>query len=135
MASITAGTSLKRQIQGVDWDKNGQTLVFALSTQCHFCKESAPFYRRLRQDLGGSIKMIAVLPQSVAEAQQYLEAEGVRFDQVRQLAPAGVGVRGTPTILLVDSRGIVSRVWTGRLQEEEEEQVLSVLRTLRSRKG
>src|ERR1700752_4473118 len=31
----------------IKWDANQQTLVMALSSNCHFCTESAPFYKRL----------------------------------------------------------------------------------------
>jgi len=74
------------------------------------------------------VKMVAVLPQPAAEAEQYLKNEGVRVDQVRQVSLGTIGVRGTPTMLLVDSKGVVTRVWTGKLQDQEQEQVLSVLK-------
>lgn len=37
-------------VQG--WSAKQNMLVFALSTQCHFCKESAPFYKRLADTVG-----------------------------------------------------------------------------------
>lgn len=112
----------------MDWSKNGQTLVLAISTQCHFCKESTPFYRRLEQEVGKRIKIIAALPQPVADAEQYLKGEGVRVDQVKQISPMALGVRGTPTMLLVNSGGVVTRVWSGKLPPEEQDQVLSILK-------
>src|SRR5436190_19578106 len=30
----------------VDWGGSNQTILLALSNQCHFCSESAPFYQR-----------------------------------------------------------------------------------------
>jgi len=125
-ADAGVGTNLKARIPGVDWSKNGRTLVLAISTQCHFCKESTPFYRRIEQEAGKDLKMLAVLPQPAAEAEQYLKDEGVHVEQVRQVSLASIGVSGTPTMLLVDGKGIVTRVWTGRLQEQE--QALSVLK-------
>jgi len=38
VAATSVGSSLKGQLPGVDWSKNGRTLVLAISTQCHFCK-------------------------------------------------------------------------------------------------
>jgi thioredoxin-related protein len=122
------GTSLKGRVPGVDWSANGRTLVLAISSTCHFCKDSEPFYRKLRQELGKGIKMVAVLPQPVTEAEQYLKNDGVAVDQVKQVSMGALGVRGTPTMLLVDKGGMVTKVWTGRLQPEQEEQVLSFLR-------
>jgi hypothetical protein len=125
-AEAVMGTKLT--LPGVDWHANGRTLVLALSSQCHFCKESSPFYRRFQQEVGNRFRTVALFPQPVAEAEHYLTAEGVHFDFVKQFAPAAVGVRGTPTLLLVDAEGIVTRVWVGKLNEEEEEAVLSLLK-------
>lgn len=130
--STSVGASLKGQIPEVDWSKNGRTLVLAISTQCHFCKESSPFYRRLEKEVGNGLKVVAVLPQSAAEAEQYLKDEGVHVDQVKQVSLGNIGIRGTPTLLLVDSKGIVTRVWSGRLLDQEQDQVLNALRTARS---
>ena len=127
-AEAAVGTNLKSQIPGVDWSKNGRTLVLAMSTTCHFCKDSEPFYRRIRQEVGAGVKMIAVLPQPQADAEEYLNTAGVKVDEVRQLALTAIGVRGTPTMLLVDGKGVVTKVWVGKLQGQEEEQVLSVLK-------
>lgn len=74
------------------------------------------------------LRIVAVLPQSMAAAEQYLNSEGVRVDQVEQVQLPEVGIRGTPTMLLVDGRGIVTNIWTGLLRPAEQEQVLSVLR-------
>jgi len=132
VAAASVGSSLKGQLPGVDWSKNGRTLVLAISTQCHFCKESTPFYRRLEQEVGRGVKMVAVLPQPAAEAEQYLKNEGVRVDQVRQVSLGTIGVRGTPTILLVDGKGVVTKLWTGKLQAQAEDEVLAALRGVRS---
>jgi len=105
LADAGVGTSLKARLPGVDWGKNGRTLVLAISTECHFCKESTPFYRKLQGQVGKSLKTVAVLPQPVAEAQEYLKGEGVHVDQVEQASMAGVGIRGTPTMLLVNGAG------------------------------
>jgi hypothetical protein len=131
----SVGTNLKSSIPGVDWTGNGRTLVLAISNQCHFCKESEPFYRRLREELGARVKIVAAMPQPVADAEQYLKSAGVEVDQVRQVTLSEIGVRGTPTMLLVDGSGRVTGIWTGRLQPAEEDQVLSSLRSTTDKKG
>lgn len=112
------------QLLGVDWTKNHRTLVLAISTTCHFCKDSVPFYRKLG---GTDVKTLAVLPQSVAEAQQYLGNAGVRVDEVRQVSLSALGVRGTPTLLIVNDAGVVTDVWVGKLPPDQENQVLTAL--------
>jgi hypothetical protein len=115
-------------VPGVDWSRNGRTLVLAVSTQCHFCKESTPFYRKLQEQVGKSLKTVAILPQSVAAAEQYLNGESVHVDQVRQVTLGDIGIRATPTMLLVNSAGVVTKIWVGRIKPEQEQDVLTALR-------
>lgn len=81
---LRRGTNVKASLTGVDWAKNGRTLVLAISTQCHFCSESAPFFQRIAKEAGDDVKLLAVLPQPVAGAKEYLSQEGVRVDEVLQ---------------------------------------------------
>jgi hypothetical protein len=124
-AETIVGTDMRSRLPGENWSRNGRTLVLAISTQCHFCRESSPFYRRLQQQAAKSIKVMAVLPQAVPAAEEYLKTEGVQVNEVRQVPLATIGVRGTPTMLLVNGKGVVEKVWVGKLQPEEENSVLS----------
>ena len=122
-----AGMSMKKSLPGVDWAKNQRTLVLAISTQCHFCTESAPFFQRIEKERAKDLKMVAVLPQTVDEGRKYLEGEGVHVDDVKQATLNAIGVNGTPTLLLVDGKGMVAKVWEGKLQPDQEGGVLAVL--------
>lgn len=126
------GMNIKASIPDIDWAKNDRTLVLALSTHCHFCTESAPFFRRLTDETGRQVKIVAVLPQSAGEAQTYLTGEGVHINDVKQAPLSSIGITGTPTLLLVDKSGIVTDVWVGKLQPEQEAQVLSALENKKS---
>ncbi len=66
------GTSLEGRLPDVDWGRNERTLLVAISTQCHFCKESTPFYRKLQEQIGKRLKIVAVLPQPTTAAEQFL---------------------------------------------------------------
>jgi hypothetical protein len=110
----------------IDWKQSKQTLLLAISSSCHFCTDSAPFYRRLTQNRGGT-RIVAVLPQSTQEGQEYLKRLGVSIGEVRQLGLDRVGVRGTPTLLLVDEAGVVTKSWVGQLSPDQEKEVLSRL--------
>lgn len=126
VSGLARGSSVDGRPIGVDWKKNHQTLVLAISTTCHFCKDSVPFYRRL----GGiekSVKMVAVLPQSVSEGKEYLEGKGVRVDDIRQVQLNTVGVKATPTLLLVNDVGVVTNIWVGKLPPEQETEVLTAV--------
>lgn len=114
----------KVDLPGVDWQKNGQTLVLALSTSCHFCTDSAPFYKRLVEGRAAT-RIIAVLPQSPAEGRDYLSKHGVIVDEVKQARLDAIGVTGTPALIMADKEGNVSHIWFGRLPPEREREVLS----------
>jgi hypothetical protein len=57
-----------------------------------------------------------------------LKDEGVQVDQVKQVSMGAIGVRGTPTMLLVNGAGVVTKVWTGKIQPKQEQEVLTALR-------
>jgi len=122
------GLNIKQSLPGVDWAKNKRTLVLALSTQCHYCTDSAPFFQRIQKEAAKNVKMVAVLPQAVDDSRKYLEGEGVRVDDVKQTQLGSIGVTGTPTLLLVDGSGKVTDAWQGKLQPEQETRVLAVLK-------
>ena len=120
--------NIKQALPDVDWAKNKRTLVLAISTQCHFCTESAPFFQRIEKERAKDLKLVAVLPQPVDDGRNYLEGEGVHVDDVKQAALNTIGVNGTPTLLLVDGNGTVAQLWEGKLQPDQEGSVLAVLR-------
>lgn len=124
---IAAGADLRTSLPGVDWRKDGRTLVLGVSTQCHFCTASAPFFRQIAASAGEGVKIVAVFPQPVEEAKKYLAGEGVHVDQVMQLPLARIGVRGTPTMVLANGKGVVTNVWVGEQSPAERPSVLRVL--------
>jgi thioredoxin-related protein len=125
--SIKAGTKLS--VDGVDWAKNERTLVLALSTECRYCTESAPFYQRLAQKRseGVRIKLVAVLPQEISQSQKYLNDHRITVDDVKQARPSSLGVAGTPTLIIADRTGTVTKSWVGKLPAEKEAEVLTML--------
>ena len=128
-ASSAVGKQLT--VTGVDWSRSDKTLVFALQRGCHFCAESAPFYQRLKKEQAklSRTRYIAVLPQSVDEATDYLNGLSVSVDEVKQSRLDTIEVDGTPTLLLVDNKGIIKNVWVGKLSTERENDVISKLQT------
>lgn len=106
-------------------------LFLVLSTQCHFCQESAPFHERLVQMLQNSPDMglVAVFPQDRQAVEQYKAAYKVNFPNIITDASLNnLQVRGTPTLLLVDQQGKVLKSWRGRLPENDEKEVKTELR-------
>ena len=118
-------------LNDVEWVKSKHTLLLVLQKGCHYCTESAPFYKRLIQETANrsDVKLIALLPQTVTEGKQYLDEIGVGIADIRQVAPSQVKVGGTPTLILVDENGVATEVWRGKLPPDGEEKVLSKLKT------
>ncbi len=130
-ASVELRVGSQVQLPNVDWEKNGQTLLLGLSKNCHFCSESAPFYQRLAKDKANQrgLQVIAVFPETVDEARQYLNEMHVDLTDVRQTSFSSLGLKGIPTAVLIDRFGTVTAMWRGKLSAEAEDQVLNLLRT------
>lgn len=124
---LTAGSDMSKRIPAVNWHANGRTLILVLSTRCHFCTESAPFFRRLKERAGNGVKFLAVLPQPVAESERYLSGEGLHFDEVLQEPIGKTGAVGTPTMLLANQDGIVRRTWVGKLTPDKQTEALKTI--------
>lgn len=114
------------RLAGVDWKTNGKTLLLALSTTCHFCTQSGPFYQRVVKEHGDA-QLVVLVPQAVEEGQAYLKRLGVSIDDVRQVPFDDLGLQGTPTLVLVDSNGSVVDAWVGALSPSKENDVISRL--------
>jgi len=119
---IAVGKTLT--LPGVHFQEGRETLILALSTTCHFCKDSLPFYKALTAKAQGHLNVIAVFPQTETEGEKYLRDADVSANQFVSTQLDTLGVVGTPTLLLVGSKGKVERVWTGLLDEARQEDVL-----------
>jgi thiol-disulfide isomerase/thioredoxin len=117
----------KISLSGVSWGDSDETVLLALSDRCHFCSESAPFYQQLAREVSQqkNVHLIAVFPQDASDGKKYLDNLGVPIDDVRQATLDSLGVRGTPTLIILDKSGAVKQSWVGRLTAERESEVLS----------
>lgn len=117
-------------VPGVDLASADRTLVVVLSTKCHFCADSGPFYRRLAEETARTstrTRLVAVLPQPRDPAISFLRGLGVGVADVVQAPLSSVGARGTPTLILVNKGGVVLRTWVGQLAPEKETEVLAAV--------
>lgn len=115
---------VKLSLTGIDWAKNGKTLLLAVSNTCHFCSESAPFYQRLSHGQRGT-RLVAVLPQTVEEGRSYLDKLNVAVDEIKQAPLPSFGITGTPTLVLVDHNGMAVKSWVGKLGSDREAEVIA----------
>jgi hypothetical protein len=111
-----------------NWSPSKKTVVLALQVGCHYCSASAPFYARLSKfaDERG-INIIAALPNSQAESRTYLNGLNLNFRNVQQVDFQNIQVSGTPTVFVVNDKGLVEKVWEGQLRQDDEQKVLALL--------
>jgi peroxiredoxin len=117
------------QLPGVDWAPNKQSLILFIRSTCHFCTESAEFYRQLvkNQFQKPDTALIAVSTDSIVTTKSYLTSLDLPITTIVQSDLSTIGVPGTPTILQVDRGGLVTNVWLGKLDKESELRVLAQL--------
>ena len=89
------------------------TLVIFARASCGACQKAEPFLTSLVADLRGRADVVVVGgPQSMTEDAAFAGAIGVDPASVHP-APAGIRVRATPTLVLVDRAGTVLHAWEG----------------------
>ena len=110
-------------IPDVDFAASEKTLVLFVSSRCRFCTDSAPFYRQLigATPRTGGVRFVAagVEPREVLAS--YLRELSVEVDAIVSFpGPPPRRVRGTPTLVLVNSEGQVDLSWVGMLRESDQ---------------
>lgn len=72
--------------------------------------------------------LLAVFPDQQADASAALHGEQLDVEMLAGLSLADLKIAGTPTLLLVNPKGRVLRVWEGQLPTKDEQQVVNVIR-------
>ncbi len=92
-----------------------------------------PFYRQIaseRAAKNGGVSLLVLSRDDDTSMSALLSKEHVGIDGIVH-APPVPQLRGTPTLLLVDSAGIVRRVFEGQLAHDDEQVVLAMIRKTR----
>jgi hypothetical protein len=127
-APYKTGEAIAGAVGAVDFTKATGTVVLFLRSTCHYCTESMPFYRRLVEAAhakGSKVKLAAVSFEAVSVTRKYLEQHQVGIDDVHTLSTGSTRLNGTPTLLLLDRRGIVQMTMIGKLPPDREDAVLA----------
>lgn len=115
----------KLNLKNIDSSNPQKTVVLALSSSCHFCTESAPFYQRLAKKAGTkNIKLIVVMPQNKEDSEKYLARIGIFGVETSQESFDSINVRGTPTLFILNADGEIIKSWIGKLNTEKENEVI-----------
>jgi hypothetical protein len=111
---------------GVDWSASDCTLVIAVRPGCGWCTASASFYRELQHlSSNSNLHLLAISPDGVGATRDYLDSLGVRIADVRQVDFEPVGIEATPTLVSVNQKGRITRLWVGKLSPEKEREVFA----------
>jgi hypothetical protein len=67
-------TGAKLSHPNIDWSKRNRSLLIFLSEGCHYCSDSAAFYRKLiDRNKNEDFQLIALFPSSIQSGKKYLE--------------------------------------------------------------
>lgn len=113
------------------WHRTRVNAVIALSSNCHYCAASLPFYRKLsavHRDLGSQVSIVVVSAEPLEKTKAWLTQEGIAVDNIFQSPLSALGVTGTPTVLLVDADGTVKKAFDGQLTASGEEELLNTVK-------
>jgi hypothetical protein len=122
----TVGT--KVNLPEVNLSEQPKTLILVLQKDCHFCTESAAFYKRIQESTQNkNVKLVAVLPNPLEEGKAYLDKLGIANLEIRQSPMNNLQTSGTPTLILTNNKGEVTNFWIGKLPADKEEEVIKQL--------
>jgi hypothetical protein len=119
------------EIAGADYNQAPRTLVLALNVDCRFCTGSVPFYNRLaeaRRENPGEFNLVAAFINKEGDrVESYAEEKRLSVPTLSGVDLDKLGIRTTPTLVLVDNTGKVLDSWPGALQPDGEREVFEAL--------
>jgi thiol-disulfide isomerase/thioredoxin len=127
--SVAAGDTLA-SIPGLEWNQHRRTLVLALNTGCHYCKDSVPLYQKLadaQRPKSRDLKLIAIFPNDPDSVREFSSRERIGVEGLAGVSFESMHLTVTPTVILVDERGRVQRSWVGVLTPRQELELLSIV--------
>lgn len=117
------------RLPGADWQAAPVSVLLQISSTCHFCNDSMPFYRELmaaRETSAAKVPVIVASADAVNVIAQHLVDEKVTVDKVLHSRLAGFAAV-TPTVYIVDSKGMVKRVFVGELDSSGQKELLAIV--------
>lgn len=129
-SGLSKGDTFPR-LASVNYGDSKKTVIVVMSSRCHFCQESVPFYKHLAELRSGapgqSFQLAAVFPESADAVRQYIERNQLNFDATAPANLRDLQIAGTPTVIVVDGSGRVLDFWVGKLTPEAEQEVITTL--------
>jgi thioredoxin-related protein len=102
------------------------TLILFARKSCVACEKAQPFIKTLIASVEGRAAAVMAHPDgaesSEADDRDYAKAVGIA-DSATFVTPAGLKVRATPTLVLVDRQGRVLHAWEGVGNTDKQAQI------------
>jgi thioredoxin-related protein len=108
------------EIQNVRYEDNEKTVVLFIASTCRYCTESMPFYAQLtakRRELRTKVVAFGFEPEPTLK--EYLAKHGVEVDHIQSSMSRKYKFAATPTLVVLNSKGVVLNQWIGALGERE----------------
>lgn len=122
-------------IPSIDYQTNTRTLLIALNTKCIYCRDSLPFLKKLTAEnalSNNKLHIVGIFPNKPEEVAAYVKENDLLLDVVADVEFSRLNLSGTPSMVLVDSKGEVNDFWIGKLDGNEADQVVSSLTARRN---
>lgn len=118
-------------LPSVEWSDSDRNIFLLVSSTCPACNDSIAFYRNLAslvQELPRT-RLLVVAVDGTDRVRDWAETHAIPYDAMVELEnPILFGFTLTPTLLLVDDKGVVTDVLLQRLAADEESLVMRRLR-------
>jgi len=106
------------------------TLVVFARASCGACQTAQPFLKQLVADLGSrSAVVLGTTGKETKEEAGYGQSLGLSAESVK-VVPAGLRVRATPTLVLVNAQGQVLAAWEGVGPEKQQQQIAKTIQLI-----
>lgn len=110
------------------WYSNSpHTLILFARKSCAACDKAQPFIKALVESVQGRAAVVMGHPSGAeADDRAYAKAIGIP-ESATFVTPAGLKVRATPTLVLVDRQGRVLHAWEGVGKAEKQAQITAAI--------
>ena len=116
-------------VPGLDFSQGTNTVVVFLRSSCQYCIKSMDFYRVLaaKATTTSHFRLVVVGSEPVDSVNRFLREHQLKPDEVIPMHTVRVSISATPTLVLVNERGIIVRSWVGEMGPAARELLLQAL--------
>ncbi len=112
-------------------DTQSTYLLFVLSTTCPHCEENLTKWRSIVEKIGEECFIVGVSIHDVKQTMQYIVDKDIPFYMVSVADTSfqtSYRISGVPATILIDSGGRVAKSWTGKLDDGQVDDIVTLTR-------